>query len=741
MTNKIVFIIIILLLIQTSRAQIYPGENIDIIENGDTLLNPWLGGLDLPQFSGADFNRDGREDLLIFDKRGNKVLVLLLQEDSTYKYTSEFDHYFPELNEFALFKDYNCDGLVDIFTQTIGGIKVYQQSIIAGEVQFNLVSSQLKFDYNGFPLNLYNVNGDIPGIEDIDGDGDLDIVVFPLLSSSVGLFKNISQEEGYGCDSLIFEQTTSCWGYFKENNANNQIDFDISCKGNTSNSNTPTTTESTKHIGSTILLFDPNEDDKMDLLLGDVSFSSLVYLENDNTSLDAHMDASEVDYTYPSYTTPADVRIFPAAFYVDVTGDGKKDLIISPNSNDELTENTTPAWLYTNTGNVNMPFEFVKNNFLIDNSIDLGSFSYPTFFDHNADGLLDLIISNGYILKSDSTYISSLAYYENVGTDTLPIFELINQDYLGLSNLNLSYMRPTFGDLDGDGDLDLVIGDQEGDLYYFENTAGVGNQAIFDITQAQNLGLNLGDYAHPQLIDVNKDGLLDLLVGRAASYGEIIYYWNYGTTSTPSFSIDSTNTSFGNITTNETGFVYGHSSPFLLQTDSQDILYTGSDLGYIAQYIVDMDSLKSGDFYMQAPNLLQAKTGIRTNLSIVDINNDGAPDYFIGNSRGGINFYSEKAATDSTYIDTSNVAIQNIENLLEFIIYPNPTNSYLQVDLNNNVLDFEVQIFNILGQSILREQKNQSSFILDTRNLQSGVYYIKLSDNNGETFVKSFLKE
>ena len=277
MFKKLIILLFIGMYVNLSFAQIFPGENIKVIVYGDTLLNPWMGGLDLPQFSGADIDRDGKEDLLIFDKKGNKIIVLLKQDNGAYKYTPDLEHLFPPVIDFALFNDYNCDGLVDIFCQTTAGIKVYQQNIVAGEITFNLVKSQLQFDFNGFPLNLFNVNGDIPGIEDVDGDGDLDIVVFPLLSGSVALFRNISQEEGYGCDSLIFEEYASCWGYFRENNANNQIDFDISCKGGVNNA--PTPVNAPKHIGSSILLFDPNEDGKMDMLLGDVSFSSLGFNE------------------------------------------------------------------------------------------------------------------------------------------------------------------------------------------------------------------------------------------------------------------------------------------------------------------------------------------------------------------------------------------------------------------------------------------------------------------------------
>lgn len=737
MHNTLLSFLFLLIASNFSIAQIFPGENVKVIVSGDTLLNPWLGGLDLPQFSGADIDRDGKEDLLIFDKKGNKTLVLLKQDDGTYKYAPDLEDVFPTMVDFALFKDYNCDGLVDIFCQTNAGIKVYQQKLVAGEISFELVSNQLMFDYNGFPLNLYNVNGDIPGIEDVDGDGDLDIITFPLFSGSVTLFRNISQESGYGCDSLIFEDYASCWGYFRENNSNNQIDFDITCKGG---GHLPIPGVAPKHVGSSILIFDPNEDNRMDLLLGDVSFNSLIYLQNDNTNLDAHMDINESDYTFPSYDTIIELEVFPAAYYLDVTNDGKKDLLISPNSTVDHV-NTTSSWLYENTGNASSRFNFLKKNFLIDETIDLGSYSYPTFFDQNGDGLLDLIVANGYVFETLGATKSSLYYYKNVGSDTMPIFELVEEDYLGLENLNSGYFRPTFGDLDNDGDLDLIIGDKDGYLNYYENTAGAGAEAIFVQSQMQYFGIDVGDYAHPQLVDVNKDGLLDLIIGRAASYGEILYYWNYGTASTPLFSLDSVNMAFGNVQTNEPGFVQGYSSPFILETDTQNYLYTGSDLGYVSKYLINEDSLKTGTFYMESPSILASKVGLRSTISILDINNDGALDYFLGNSRGGVSFYAEKAPTDTTVIDTSNVSIRDIDEFLNFRLYPNPTNGIIYVELENSVNNFNIEIVNVLGQIILKENKNTSNFQLNLSNLNKGIYYVKIADNFGNSFVKSFLKD
>lgn len=721
-----------------ANAQLFAKQDIEVFENGSSLPNAWLGGLDLPQFSDGDVNQDGRKDLLIFDRKSNKTLVLLKQENGAYRYAPDLEPHFPEMQRFALFKDYNCDGLVDIFAFVNTGIQVYEQEIVGGNISFFQAKALLEFDLGGFDVNIYNSNGDIPGIEDIDGDGDLDVLVFYNLGTTLPFYRNLSVEMGYGCDSLIFEEYTSCWGLFSEGNTNNNVNFDISCKGSTGS---PVASGGPKHVGSTILLFDPNKDNRMDILLGDVSFNTMVFLQNDATSLDAHMASSLADYSYPSYDTPANVEIFPAAFYIDVTNDGEKDLLVAPNASTAHV-NTTCSWLYENTGDTSAPFQFVKNNFLVDQSIDVGSFAFPTFFDHNGDGLEDLILANGFIYEEMGSTIGSLFYYENTGNDTIPEFTLMNDDYLGLRNFGADFLRPTFGDLNNDGDKDMILGDANGLIHYYENTAASGTTASFSLAQLQYFNIDVGNKAHPQLIDLNGDNLLDLVIGREGSYGELAYFWNFGTPSLAEFHTDSSNQALGEVRTNQAGFVPGFSAPFILETDSNRILYTGSDVGLISSYIINSDSLRNGSFEMLSPGTLPSRAGIRTNLSVIDIDNDNVMDFFVGNARGGINYFSGIKSADSTIIDTTGLAIRNInQNEFDFLLYPNPSENDLIIHFEENQESVKIEILNTLGQVLMQtEARNTKEIKIKSANLSTGLYYVKVVNNDSFTRVKSFVR-
>lgn len=708
-------------------SQIFPGGNIDVIVNNEKLNNPWAGGLDLPQFSSTDVNFDGKKDLVIFDKKANKWLIYLSEGNGNYKYAPQFESLFPEVENLGILRDFNCDGYADIFAHTNLGIQVFKNTHQNGNPSFVLEKSILKYDASWGLNNIYKSNGDIPAIEDFDGDGDIDILSFDLLGTTIPYYKNLSVENGFSCDSFIYEENTVCWGHFRESNVDNAVELNYMCKGNGSLS-TQAGLGTNLHTGSTLAVLDEDEDGDKDLLLGDVAFNNLIFLENGGTNQVADMISADTEF--PDYDSPIKMPIFPAAFYLDIDGDGKKDLLASPNSYSSSV-NKECVWYYKNTGNANARFALQQKDFLTETQIDYGSYSNVTFFDHNADGLLDMIVGNGFIYDEFDGTKGSLYYYENTGTANNPEFTLRNENgsYGGVGAFNLEYIKPTFGDIDGDGDDDMIIGVADGALHLFSNSGGAGNPSSIAFTSINYFDIDVGNHSSPQLVDMNEDGLLDLIVGRSASYGNIAYYRNFGTATEAQFHVDTVNEALGGIHVEKPLFLFGYSAPFVTDYDEfgDRYIYVGSDIGFIHKYKINTDSLESGVFEEVEEAILPVRAGKRTTISVLDINNDGAQDYFVGNSRGGVHFYSE------VLLDTTLVLgiKKEITHQIAFSIFPNPAKEFIQIEIDNNSKEqINVEFIDLLGNKVLTTSFNSNVNKVSVANLSKGVYFVSLSRAN-----------
>ena len=210
--------------------------------NGDTLKNAWAGGFNSVQFSEIDFNLDGIKDLFVFDKTGNRISTFIndgVAGEVSYTYDPSYIQFFQkDLTNWVLSRDYNCDGKMDLMAYHSGGIKAYK-NISTTQLQFVLDTIAIKSNYNpdGTPsfINLFISPTDLPAIDDIDGDGDLDILTFSILGSYVEYHKNLSMETTGNCNSFIYELSNKCWGFFKENLSNNSVTLYDTCQWNIDN--------------------------------------------------------------------------------------------------------------------------------------------------------------------------------------------------------------------------------------------------------------------------------------------------------------------------------------------------------------------------------------------------------------------------------------------------------------------------------------------------------------------------
>jgi len=703
---------------------------------------PWAGGLNSPQFGKIDINLDGIKDLVIFDRQGNRILPFIndgIPDSVCYSFHPELASLFPAMHDWVFFYDYDCDGKEDIFTYGNGSIRVFH-NISDTVLKFELVTNMIESYYYSGKVGILGTTVDYPSISDIDGDGAVDILTFFGLGSYVEYHRNLSVQNYGNCDSLDYKLTSSCWGDFKESASSDSITLNIVCPYK--NSPVPFSCNEIengpKHVGSTLLTLDLNNDGVKDLLTGGINFPNIIALYNGGKKDSAHMISD--DTLFPSYSRPVHLYEFPCPFFLDMDNDSVNDLVVSPfdptnNPVYVVADNFHNVWYYKNTGTNNNPnFQFVTDRFFVSEMISVGSNSFPVIYDVNGDGLPDLLIGNfGYYDSSYykqgylySDYSSKIAYYKNIGTLNNPSFHLETDDFANLSSLHLKGIYPTFGDIDGDGSDDMIIGNSDGTLLFFRNTAAPHNDPVYASPQLYYKNIKTGTFSTPQLFDLDKDGLKDLIIGE--HNGNLSYYKNTGTATDPAFTLVTDSLGKINVTNYNLSY-YGYSTPCLFRdNDGNTRLLVGSDEGKV-HYFTTIDGNLNGKFpesdslfNIISGNPFQISSGWRTAPAIGNLTDPVFMDLIVGNYSGGLNYYSKGAKPRVI----SSVREQAEPVINHFSIYPNPADLFVYGSIGslhpNEMIT--VRIIDITGKVLLEIQAGQN-FRLMLSNIPSGFYILR----------------
>jgi hypothetical protein len=563
---------------------------------------PWLGGFNLPRPQVIDIDGDGDLDLFVQESSGRVMFFentgTRTEADFTWR-TAAYQGI--DAGEWYRFAKMDDDADVDLLTEKVFSYVSYWRN--DGGVRspdFVLAADSLR-DANGEPI--FSDRQNIPNIADIDCDGDLDLLI-GRLTGTITHYEEIGRDEA---DLPRFRHVTD-----RFQNIEIVANFGPGAAPNVPGAGGAVNPSGSRHGANTLALADFDGDGDLDLFWGDYFEAGLLYIPNEGTCARPDLDSEPVQFP-PN--DPIETSGYNAPTLGDLDGDGDFDMLVGVlggafNPNRTMIDN----FLYLEqTG----PNTFAQRTSRFLPNLDVGSESVPTFVDWDDDGDQDLLVSNK--LEQDGSPTSRIYRFENVGGPRTPEFALrgvlpIEGDY---------HYSPAFGDLDGDGTLEIVLGTWRSDLRLYRRQ---GDELVRDTTF--QVKLTRGTNAAPALGDVDGDGDLDLFVGEAS--GELNFYRNVGSPEKPDFELESDN--FGGIDPGRRSF------PRLVDFDGDgDLdLFVGTEIDGIVLYRNDgtpraFEFNEVGALPIPAPAFAVP--------AFVDIDGDGDLELFVGGNSGGVLYF------------------------------------------------------------------------------------------------------
>jgi uncharacterized protein (DUF2141 family) len=519
---------------------------------GRRYAHPFTGGFNVPRPQLADLDGDGDFDLLVQERSGEVSYFERSGSPAAPQYSWRTDRFQDlEVGEWFRLVDLDQDGDLDILAEEkFSYVRVYRNEGGKTSPRFVQVPDSLR-ETSGTALFADRQN--IPNISDIDCNGRLDLFVgrvtgtvdryeaegrdrhglpsFTLVTPRFEGIEIIGAGAGswHGANTLALADYDTdgdqdlFWGDFFEpglllienrgscaqpNLRTEPVQFPVNNPVLTSGYNAPT-------------FGDVNGDGKLDLIMGVIggafvpartAAENLYYLEQ--------VSPRVFEVKTRQFLTMIDVGSESVPSLVDLDGDGDLDLLLA-NKLDPRALETSRIYRFENTGGARQPVFQLKGTLDISGDFHLS----PSAGDLDGDGDQDLVVGN---------WRDRVLYYRNEGTRLAPRFVLADSALVRLTRG--SNTLPTLGDLDGDGDLDLLVGEGSGTLNYYRNT-GTPTAPLFELVSDEWSGIDPGRRSAPQLIDLDRDGDLDLLVGSEAEGLKL--YRNAGSRTEPSFNLDS----------------------------------------------------------------------------------------------------------------------------------------------------------------------------------------------------------
>ena len=470
-------------------------QGLEVIdENGDPVEQPFLGGFNIPRPQLVDIDADGDDDLFLQEWSGS-VMFFEHVAGATPRYQWRADRYQDlEVGEWYRFVDLDRDGDADLLAERPFSYLRYYRNDGTPQAALFVTAADTLRDTDG--RALFSDRQNIPNATDIDCDGQMDLLIGRLEGT-------VTRYEETGTDENGVPRFRHITDTFEGIKIVAQI--------------------GSAHGANTMALGDIDGDGDEDMFWGDYFEPGILFIENTGTCRSPSLRSEPVPFPLAE---PLRTSGYNAPTVGDVDGDGDEDLLVGVLGG-AYNPNTTTADNFhylEQTGPLN--FEARSSRFL--STIDFGAESIPVLVDLDSDGDLDLLVGNK--IEQNDTQNGKLYRLINEGSSEVPIFRMDGELDVGGGY----HMLPAFGDLDADGDLDAILGTWEDELRFLRNDATDGSLQL-SVADSAVVTLTRGRNATPALGDVDGDGDLDLFIGETS--GTLNFYENTGSRQEPVFTL------------------------------------------------------------------------------------------------------------------------------------------------------------------------------------------------------------
>ncbi len=565
--------------------EIYPFAVLN--EEGAPLEHPFYGGFNLPRPQFVDIDGDGDPDLFVQEVTGHIKYFENTGSPQAPKFVWRSDHYGGlDVGEWYRFFDLDSDGDFDLLGETrYSYIRLFRNEGTPTVPAFRTAIDSLR-DAQGIPLFADRQN--IPSLTDLDCDDLLDLFIGRVDGT-------VLRYESVGTDDQGLPQFELVTRRFEDIEIVNQF---VSLHG-----------------ANALTFHDVEGDGDPDLFWGDFFEPGVLLIPNTGTCAAPNLRNQPIPFPL---LDPVETSGYNAPLFTDLDGDGDQDFFLGVLGGAFNPIRTAADNFYH--------YEYTDNGLDLRSQafitgIDVGAETYPAFADLDGDGDQDLLLANKITTFDFDT--GQVHYFENLSEEG----EVTFQHRGPMEFEGHFHFAPALGDLDADGDLDMLLGTWNKGMMLMSNE-GTPENPDFVQVDGMTVTLTRGSNSAPALVDIDGDADLDLFAGESS--GDLNFYRNTGTPTEPKFELVSDK--FGGIDAGR------RSVPRFADLDGdgdQDLLL-GREYDGVAIYL-NVGSPREPSF--EESGTLAIPAPIYAAPALVDIDMDGDLDLFSGGLGGGLLFF------------------------------------------------------------------------------------------------------